>query len=125
MVVEEGLSMGESTSKVEEGLLMGEKTPREEGSWKADVAKKAHGSNLDKLKGFRSWPQTGMSKGPGPIKGALLLLALLLLEARGDEGDLKRGITCVGRKPGYYADRGSQCHRWASYSSHRCRRSPR
>ena len=63
-------------------------------------------------KGTRSWtkPVDGMGKGPRPIRGALLLLALVL-EVKGEPS---RGITCVGREPGYYADPGSQCHRWAS-----------
>ena len=116
MVVEEGLSMGETASKVEEDFSMREKASGEGGSLKADVAKKANdGSNLCELSGSRSWARAGMSTSPRLIRGALLLLVLHVLEARGDEGDLKRGITCVGRKPGYYADTGSQCHRWASY----------
>ena len=65
-----------------------------------------------KSRGSRSWPRpvAGMRRGPRPIRGALLLLALVL-EVKGEPS---RGITCVGREPGYYADPGSQCHRWAS-----------
>ena len=108
--------MGETASKVEEDFSMREKASGEGGSLKADVAKKANdGSNLCELNGSRRWARAGMSTTPRLIRGALLLLTLLVLEVRGDEGDLKRGITCVGRKPGYYADPGSQCHRWASY----------
>ena len=126
MVVEEGLLMGELASKVDEDFSMREKASGEGGSSKAGVAKKANdGSDLCELKGSRSWARTGMSKSPLPIRGALLLLILLVLEARGDEAGFKRGITCVGRKPGYSADPGSQCHRWESNSSPMCRRSPR
>ena len=76
---------------------------------------KAPKASLGKSKGSRSWPKpvAGMRKGPRPIRGALLLLALVL-KAKGEAAaDGKRGITCVGREPGYYADPGSQCHRWA------------
>ena len=86
---------------VEEGLCTGEKAPK---------------ANIGKL---QSWPKAvaEMRKGPRPIRVALLLLALLVLGAKGDP-DGKRGITCVGREPGYYADPGSQCHRWESAHNH-------
>ena len=85
---------------VEEGLCTGEKAPE---------------ANLGKIMVSRSWPQAvaEMRKGPRLIRVAYLLLALLVLGAKGDP-DGKRGITCVGREPGYYADPGSQCRRWAS-----------
>ena len=85
---------------VEEGLCTGEKAPE---------------ANL-KLK---SLPKVvaEMRKGPEPIRVALLLLALLVLGAKGDP-DGKGGITCVGREPGYYADPGSQCHRWDHHIDH-------
>ena len=119
MVAEEGHWMGETASKVNEDFSMREKASGEGGSSKADVAKKANDrSDLCELKVSTSWARAGMSTNPRLIKRSLLLLVLLVLEARGDEGDFKRGITCVGRKPGYYADPGSQCHRWAS--SPRC-----
>ena len=86
---------------VEEGLCTGEK------------------ANLGKLEGSRSWPKAvaEMRKGPRLIRVAYLLLALLVLGAKGDP-DGKRGITCVGREPGYYADPGSQCHRWDHHIDH-------
>merc|ERR1719356_193808 len=42
------------------------------------------------------------------IRLALLFLAFAVVVAKGDSA----GITCVGREPGYYADPGSQCHRY-------------
>ena len=47
------------------------------------------------------------------IRLALLLLAFAVVVANGDSA----GITCVGREPGYYADPGSQCHRWETTST--------
>ena len=66
----------------------------------------------------RSWPKpvAGMRRGPRPIRGALLLLALVLRAKGETAADGKRGITCVGREPGYYADPGSQCHRSAHFA---------
>ena len=74
-------------------------------------------ANLGKSSGSRSWSKTvaGMRKGPRPIRGALLLLALVLRAKGETAADGKRGITCVGREPGYYADPGSQCHRSAHF----------
>ena len=83
---------------VAEGLCMAREAPKSKGSR----------SCLPK-------PVDGMRKGPRPIRGALLLLALVLRAKGETAADGKRGITCVGREPGYYADPGSQCHRSAHF----------
>ena len=69
----------------------------------------------EELRGTRS-----LAKSPGmemrahrTIRLALLLLAFAVVVANGDSA----GITCVGREPGYYADPGSQCHRWETPST--------
>ena len=76
------------------------------------VVKEVGESRREELRGTR-----GLAKSPRmeirahrTIRLALLLLAFAVVVANGDSA----GITCVGREPGYYADPGSQCHRWES-----------
>ena len=79
------------------------------------VAKEVVESRREELRGARS-----LAKSPRMemrahrlIRLALLLLAFAVVVANGDSA----GITCVGREPGYYADPGSQCHRWETIST--------
>ena len=79
------------------------------------VVKDIGGSRREALRGIRS-----LAKSPGmemrahrTIRLALVLLAFAVVVANGDSA----GITCVGREPGYYADPGSQCHRWETSST--------
>ena len=68
------------------------------------------GKRREELRGTRSLaksPRMEM-RAHRTIRLALLLLAFAVVVANGDSA----GITCVGREPGYYADPGSQCHRW-------------
>ena len=74
------------------------------------VVKEVGESRREELRGTRSLaksPRMEM-RAHRTIRLALLLLAFAVGVAKGDSA----GITCVGREPGYYADPGSQCHRW-------------
>ena len=73
------------------------------------------GERREELRGTRSLaksPRMEM-RAHRTIRLALLLLAFAVVVAKGDSA----GITCVGREPGYYADPGSQCHRWETSST--------
>ena len=74
------------------------------------VVKEIGDSRREELRGTRSLaksPRMEM-RAHRTIRLALLLLAFAVAVVKGDSA----GITCVGREPGYYADPGSQCHRW-------------
>ena len=74
------------------------------------VVKEIGDSRREELRGTRSLAKSLRMemRAQRTIRLALLLLAFAVVAAKGDSS----GITCVGREPGYYADPGSQCHRW-------------
>ena len=79
------------------------------------VVKEVGKSRREELRGSRSLAKSPRMeiRAHKRIRLALLLLAFAVVIANGDSA----GITCVGREPGYYADPGSQCHRWESTSA--------
>ena len=95
------MAMGERASNAEVPYMM---------VGRVRVVKEVGESRRKELRGTRSLaksPRMEM-RAHRTIRLALLLLAFAVVVANGDSA----GITCVGREPGYYADPGSQCHRW-------------
>ena len=105
------MAMEERASKAEVPYIVGRVARVGRGRMVKEVGE----SRREELRGTR-----GLAKSPRmeirahrTIRLALLLLAFAVVVAKGDSA----GITCVGREPGYYADPGSQCHRWESPST--------